>query len=94
MFVRSLLHSIKRKVGEPILIVATVLLAVAVFIAAFSLRVSVEKRVVESYRALAGDCALEASFSEDFSAYYTTEDSAEYRTLCEKAEAYGTVHSG
>ncbi|MBP5404873.1 MAG: FtsX-like permease family protein [Clostridia bacterium] len=94
MFVRSLLRSVKRKVGEPILIVATVLLAVAVFVAAFSLRVSVEKRETASYRALAGECALEASFSDAFSAYYTTEDSAEYRTLREKTEAYGTLHSG
>ena len=94
MFIKSILHSVKRKVGEPILILVTLMLAVAVFIAALSLRSSVETRLLDAYRSLSGSAELEAAFTEDFSAYYTTEDSAEFLQLKESAEKYGTLHGG
>ena len=94
MFVKSIVHSVKRKVGEPLLILVTVMLAVAVFIAALSLRSSVETRLLDTYRSLAGRADYEASFSEDYAAYFATEDSEEYRRLQESAEKYGTLHSG
>jgi len=94
MFVKSILHSIKRKVGEPILILVTLVLAVAIFIAALSLRSSVETRLRDSYLSLSGRAELEATFADDFFAYYTTEDAAEYLCLKESAEKYGTLHSG
>ena len=94
MFVKSILHSVKRKVGEPLLILVTVMLAVAVFIAALSLRASVETRLFDVYRSLSGRADYEASFADDYAAYYTTEDAEEYRRLRESAEKYGTLHSG
>ena len=75
-FLKSLLLGLRRKIGEPIMILLTVAIAVATFVSALALRDSVEQSAIASYRALAGRAALEASFSETYAPYYTTADSA------------------
>ena len=94
MFVKSILRSVKRKVGEPILIVMTVMLAVAMFVSTLSLRSSIKMRLIDSYTALSGAAEIEATFSDDFAAYYTTEESDAYIRLQETVKKLGTLHSG
>ena len=94
MFVRSLLRSIKSKLGEPILIIVTVAFAVATFVSALSLGSSIETGLRDSYKALSGNAALEATFADDFSAYYTTANSLEFEALQEATAPYGKLHAG
>ena len=93
-FVKSLLLGLKRKIWEPIIIVLTVTIAVATFVSALTLRSSVKTTAIDSYRALSGNCALEATLSEEDSAYYLTEDSAAYLSLKTQCEKYGELHAG
>ena len=93
-FLKSLLLGLRRKVGEPIMILLTVAIAVAIFVSAFALRDSIRQSTVDSYRAFSGDAALEASFSEDYPAYYVTAEDADYRALATECDRYGALYSG
>ena len=94
MFLKSLLLGLRRKLGEPIMILLTVAIAVAVFVSALALRDSIRETTVASYRSFSGEASLEASFSEDYPAYYVTADDAEYRALAVAADKYGALYSG
>ena len=93
-FFKSLLLGVKKKIWEPIIILLAVALAVATFVSALTLRSSVRRTAEESYRALSGNCELEASFSDDFSTYYLTADNKTYLTLKTEAEKYGDFYGG
>ena len=93
-FFKSLLLGLRRKIGEPIMILLTVVIAVATFVSALALRDSVEESAIASYRTLAGRSSLEASFSEEYAPYYTTADSANYSALKTETEKYGELHAG
>ena len=76
------------------MIVLAVAVAVATLTSALTLRSSVRDTAIASYRALSGECELEATLSEEYSTYYLTADSGIYRALREKASEYGTLHAG
>ena len=76
------------------MIVLTVTIAVATFVSALTLRSSVRQTAEDSYRALSGECELEATLSEDYSVYYLTSDSATYSALEEECEKYGELYAG
>ena len=75
------------------MIVLTVTIAVATFVSALTLRSSVRQTAEDSYRALSGECELEATLSEDYSVYYLTSDSATYSALEEECEKYGELYA-
>ena len=76
------------------MIVLAVAIAVATFTSALVLRASVRDTAIASYRALSGECELEATLSEEYSTYYLTADSGMYRTLETHAAKYGALHAG
>jgi len=94
MFLKSLLLGLRRKLGEPIMILLTVAIAVAVFVSALALRDSIRETTVASYRAFSGEASLEASLSEDYPAYYVTAEDASYRALSAECDKYGALYSG
>ncbi|GEM_PF-2319943 len=94
MFLKSLLLSVRKKVGEPILIFLSVALAVAVFLSAVALRESIEKEAIASYRFLSGKAEIEASLSPDLDLYYLTDSSAEFQRLKESADSVGELYAG
>ncbi len=94
IFLKSLLLGLKKKIWEPIIVVLTVAIAVATFVSALTLRSSVRDTAESSYRALSGECELEAALSEEYSTYYLTADSAICRTLSETVSPYGELYAG
>ena len=94
MFLKSVLLGLKKKIGEPIMILLTVAIAVATFVSALSLRDSIERTAIASYRALAGDAEWEATLSDDYLTYYLTGDSEEYLALRQESEKYGSLYAG
>ena len=93
MFLKSLLLGLKKKIGEPIMIILTVAIAVATFVSALTLRGSIEQSAVASYRALSGEAELEATL-EDENVYFLTEDNDAYRALQAAVEPYGELYGG
>ena len=94
MFLKSLLLGVRRRVGEPILILITVAISVAVFVSALALRASIEKTAIASYRALSGECELEATLEKEDAAYYLTTSAEEYLALEAAVEPYGELRLG
>ena len=76
------------------MIVLTVMIAVATFVSALSLRSSVRETAIESYRAFSGKCELEATLSEEYSTYYLTSDSQLFRSFKSECEKYGELYAG
>ncbi len=75
------------------MIILTVAIAVATFVSAFALRASVKVAAEDAYRALSGECELEAALSED-AAYYLTADTPAFHALKEACEKYGDLYAG
>ena len=94
IFLKSLLLGLKKRIWEPIIVVLTVAIAVATFVSALTLRSSVRETAESSYRALSGECELEATLAEEYSTYYLTADSAICRTLSDTVSAYGELYAG
>ena len=93
-FLKSVFLGLRRKIGEPIMILLTVAIAVTTFVSALTLRTSVERTATESYRSLSGGAELEATLSDDLSVYYLTGDSVDYRALEEESSKYGDLYAG
>ncbi len=94
MFLKSLFLNLKRKIGEPILIVLTVALAVATFLSAIALRDSIEREAIRSYRSFSGRSEIEAVYAGEDEAFYLTGGSTEYEKLKAAAEDVGALHAG
>ena len=76
------------------MILLTVAISVAIFVSALALRSSIRETSIASYRALSGEATLEASFSDEYSAYYVTAEDAGYRAFVKECDRYGTLRSG
>ena len=76
------------------MILLTVTIAVATFVSALALRGSIEQSAIASYRALAGNAALEATLSEDYDAYYVTAQNDDYLAFASECEKIGVLRSG